>query len=238
VLLAVLGRLDVLEAFKQNIIVPESYISFFKEEYSDAAALDQNSPPTLCFVNGKPIIMEHDKSTKEIWENILRFCQTCRIAAVTDQERIDFTVADGVTGEWFVSSLRLNVIHLDALLLAKRENLTFLCDDLFFRKLATGIGIRNLNIVSLVQHYTDLNYTVPIIKELSKTNYVYIPLLARNDDEFSEILGNITNGKKKAIIYGDLIQRFMEVKDRVLREYFGDEYIDQIHKQNTNETNQ
>lgn len=89
-----------------------------------------------------------------------------------------------------------------------------------------------------MQHYTDLNYTVPIIKELSKTNYVYIPLLARNDDEFSEILGNITNGKKKAIIYGDLIQRFMEVKDRVLREHFGDEYIDQIHKQNTNETNQ
>ena len=33
------------------------------------------------------------------------------------------------------------------------------------------------------------------------------------------------------------IQRFMEVRDRVLRKYFGDEYIDKIYKQNTKNTN-
>ena len=198
-LLSVLGRMDVLDAFKKDIIIPESYISFFKDEYSKAVTLDRNSTSTLCFADDKPVILEHDKSIMEIWDNILRFCRSCVTANVTDQERIDFKFTDRLTGELFIASLKLGVIHLDALLLAKRERLTFLCDDLFFRKLATGIGVRNLNIVSLVQHYTDLNYMIPFIKELSKTNYVYIPLRARNDDEFAEILKNVMEGKKKGV---------------------------------------
>ena len=229
VLLATIGRMDVLDAFQKDIVIPESYISFFQEEYSKAAGMDQVSTSTLFFVDDKPVMQEPDKTVPELWETILKFCQTCRTLAVSDQERIDFKIADGLTGERFISGLRLSVIHLDALLLAQREKATYLCDDLFFRKMATWMGVRNLNIVSLVQHYKDPDYMVPIIKELSKTNYVYIPLRARTDEEFVEICRNVLDGKKKEAFYSEIIQKFIEIRDRVLREYFGDEFVDKMY---------
>lgn len=191
--------------------------------------MDQDSTSTLFFVDDKPVMQEPDKAIPEIWETILKFCRTCRTLAVSDQERIDFQIADGLTGERFISGLRLSVIHLDALLLAQRENATYLCDDLFFRKIATWMNVRNLNIVSLVQHYNDPDYMVPIIKELSKTNYVYIPLRARTDEEFVEICRNVLDGMKKEVFYSEIIQKFIEIRDRVLREYFGDEFVDKMY---------
>ena len=38
---------------------------------------------------------------------------------------------------------------------------------------------------------------ISFIKELSKTNYIYVPIRARNDKEFIEILENVLDGKKK-----------------------------------------
>lgn len=102
-----------------------------------------------------------------------------------------------MTGERFISGANLNAIHLDALILAQREKITLLCDDLFFRKIATVMGLRNLNIVSLVHHYSEPDYMVPIIKELSKTNYIYIQPFARNDEEFMEILENLLEGERR-----------------------------------------
>ena len=229
VLLAAIGRMDVLDAFQKDIIIPESYISFFQEEYLRAVGMDQVSTSTSFFVDDKPVMQEPDKTVPEIWETILKFCQTCRALAVSDQERIDFKIADGLTGERFISGLRLSVIHLDALLLAQREKATYLCDDLFFRKMATWMGVRNLNIISLVQHYNDPDYMVPIIKELSKTNYVYIPLRARTDEEFVEICRNVLDGEKKEAFYSEIIQKFIEIRDRVLREYFGDEFVNKMY---------
>ncbi len=129
-----------------------------------------------------------------------------------------------LTGERFVAGLRLNPIHLDALILAQRENATFLCDDLFFRKIATWMNLRNLNIVSLIKHYAAPDYVTQFIIELSKTNYIYIPFLsmARNDDEAHELYNNILTGEKKQIYYKDLLDRYVEVRDRILREFFGD----------------
>lgn len=210
ILLAVLDRLDVLDGFKHDIIIPESYISFFQEEYSKAAGVGQMSSSTLYFVDDKPVMQDADKSIPDIWEAVLRFCQSCTTSQISDCERINFKIADGLTGERFVSGLRLNTIHLDALLLSKREKATLLCDDLFFRKIATWIGVRNLNIVSLIQHYTDSDFMVPFIKELAKTNYIYIPLRARDDDEFIEILGYLLEGKRKEAYYSGIIQRFID----------------------------
>ena len=235
-LLSIIGRMDILEAFKEHIVIPESYISFFQDEYAKAAGMDQLTTSTLFFVDDKPVMMESDKDIPEIWESVLNACKSWESKKVTDKERIEFQIADGLSGERLIMGMKLNVIHLDALLLSKREKATFLCDDLFFRKIATWMGIRNLNIVSLVQHYTDPDYMVPIIKELSKTNYVYVPLRARNDDEFVEILENLLDGKKKEVFYGELIDRFLAIRDRVLREYFGEEFVDKMYaEQQTNE---
>lgn len=97
--------------------------------------------------------------------------------------------------------------------------------------------MRNINSVSLIQHYADGNYMVPIIKELSKTNYIYVPLCARNDSEFEDILGNLFDGKRKERFYGEIIQRFYEVRDHVLREFFGDEMIDRMYAEQVDSDN-
>ena len=88
------------------------------------------------------------------------------------------------------------------------------------------MSVRNLNIVSLLQHYTDSDYKVSFIKELAKTNYIYVPLQARSDNEYVEILGYLLDGKRKEIYYREIMHRFVDVRKRVLREYFGDEFAD------------
>ena len=230
-LLSVMRRMDVLDAIKDQLIIPESYITFFQEEYSKAAGLNQVSYSTLYFVDDKPVMADPDKGIPEIWEDILNFCRSCHTKTITDQERIDFKIADVLSGERFIIGLNINSIHLDALLLSQREKATFLCDDLFFRRIAAWMGVRNLNIVSLVQHYTNPDYMVPFIKELSKTNYIYIPLLARNDDEFNEILDNVLNGKKKEVFYSEIIQKYFNISYSVLLKYLGGEFVDKVHEE-------
>ena len=66
---------------------------------------------------------------------------------------------------------------------------------------------------------------ISFIKELSKTNYIYVPIRARNDKEFIEILENVLDGKKKKAFHGDMIRKFIEVRDQVLREYFCDGFV-------------
>lgn len=213
VLLSLLDRMDVLQAFNNNIIIPESYERFFYNEYERAVRTNQISSSSLTFVEGKPVVLENDKTDSEIWERILVFCKKCKSLHISDQERIDFKFSDEVTFEKFIVDAEISAIHLDALLLSRREKATFLCDDLFFRKLASALNIRNLNIVSLVQHYTNLDYVMPFILELSKTNYLYIPLLSRNDEDAREICINIMNGEKKKRYYGELLRRYAMLLD-------------------------
>lgn len=218
ILLSVLGRFDVLDAIKDKIIIPESYIVFFQEEYSKAAEMVQVSSSILYFIDDKPVMGEPDRTLPKMWEAILELCKEYETKRITDQERIDFKIVDGIMGETFITGMMLSTVHLDALLLSQREKATFLCDDLFFRKIATCIGIRNLNIVSLIQHYTDPDYVVPFIKELSKTNYVYVPPRARNDEEFKEILENLLDGEKKRVFYGEWIRQLYGIRDRIRKD--------------------
>ena len=224
-LLSIMGRMDVLDAIKNRIIIPESYIAFLQDEYFKAARMNQASSSSLYFVDDKPVIVDHDEGIPETWETILDFCNTCRTMKITDQERIDFQISDELSGERFIIGLHLNAIHLDALLLSKREKAAFLCDDLFFRKIATSIGVQNLNVASLIQQYGDIDYMISFIKELSKTNYIYVPIRARNDKEFIEILENVLDGKKKKEFHGDMIRKYIEVREQVLREYFSDGFV-------------
>ena len=76
VLLAVLGRIDVMEAFKKQIIIPDSYLGFIQAEYSNAVINSNKSTTTLFFVEDKPVLQEMDKIIPELWENILVFCKT------------------------------------------------------------------------------------------------------------------------------------------------------------------
>ena len=208
VLLSVLERMDVFRAFKHQIIIPESYLAFIRNEYLNAVRLHQNASSSLAFIEDNPVLLENDETISKIWERILSFCEDCNIVSISDEERINLKFDDGPTVEKLIAVLHANPIHLDALVLSRRENATFLCDDLFFRKLAVKLHVRNLNIVSLVQHYTNLDFVVPFLMELSKTNYIYIPLLSRTDEEAQELYKNIMNGVRKQRYYNDLLNRY------------------------------
>ena len=108
-------------------------------------------------------------------------------------------------------------------MLAKKEQATLLCDDLFFRKIATYGGIRNINFVSLLRHYVDDDFVVPIVMELSKTNYLYIPLMARTDEEAIELKKNILDGEMKKKFYSDILIAYNVAWKNVMREIFGED---------------
>ena len=132
-----------------------------------------------------------------------------------------------MSGEELLAGFKLDVIQLDALILAKRENATYLCDDLFFRRVAEGLRIRNLNFVSLLQHYNDIDYIVPILMEMSKTNYIYLPLWARDSGEQNVLITNLLNGERKQMYYGSMLKAYFDEFEKMARELFGDDIVDQ-----------
>ena len=217
VLLAVMKRMDILMSISDRIIVPESYLSFIQREYSNAIARCQ-SAGMLSFVDKQPIIQDPDKSIPDIWNDIMELCETCEAKRIAEQEKIEFQIFDKkYKGERFFTEMKLNEINLDALILADREKAAFLCDDLFFRKLAMGKQILNLNSVALMQYGFDLDMKISFIKDLSKTNYIYIPLYARSDKELDEIVSNLMDGEKKKAYYTPYIQNFINIREQVFR---------------------
>lgn len=222
VLLSSMNILNVLVGVKSNLLLPASYIDFFAERYSKAKETSLVSPGKLVNVDNQLTLIQNDLSHIEIWERIIDFCSDCEKVEISDDERIGFTLGD-INGEQFIAAARLHMIHLDSFVLAKKEQATLLCDDLFFRKIATYGGIRNINFVSLLRHYVDDDFVVPIVMELSKTNYLYIPLMARTDEEAIELKKNILDGEMKKKFYSDILIAYNVAWKNVMREIFGED---------------
>lgn len=208
VLLSSMNILNVLVRIKNSIHLPTSYMDFFVERYSKAKERSIVSQGKLVNVNNQLTFIENDFSHVEIWERIIDFCTECKKIEISDEERIKFSIGDNINGEQFIGVAQLHLIHLDSFVLAKKEQATLLCDDLFFRKIATCGEIRNINFVSLLQHYADKDFVVPIVMELSKTNYLYIPFMARTYEEEIELRKNILEGKRKRKYYNDILTAY------------------------------
>lgn len=73
----------------------------------------------------------------------------------------------------------------------------------------------------------DDDFVVPIVMELSKTNYLYIPLMARTDEEAIELKKNILDGELKKKYYGNMLIAYNLARKKVMREIFGEdiEYV-------------
>lgn len=223
VLLSSMNILNVLGGIKNRLLLPSSYIDFFAERYSKAKEMSLVSPGKLVNVNNRLTLIENDFSHVEIWERIIDFCTECKKIEISDEERIGFSMGNDISGEQFIAAARLHLIHLDSFALAKKEQATLLCDDLFFRKMATYGKIRNINFVSLLRYYVDEDFVVPIVMELSKTNYLYIPLMARTDEEAIELKKNILEGKLKKKYYSDMLIAYNVARKRVMYEIFGED---------------
>lgn len=208
VLLSSMNILNVLDKIKDSILLPMSYIKFFAERYNKAKEMSVVSPEQLVNVNNQLTLIKNDFFHVEIWDRIIDFCTKCRKIQISDEERIGFSIGDDINGEQFIAAARLDLIHLDSFILAKNEQATLLCDDLFFRKIASYGKIRNINSGSLLRHYVDKDFVVPIVMQLSKTNYLYIPLMARTDEEAVELKKNILDGKLKKKFYGNMLKAY------------------------------
>ena len=224
VLLSSMNVLDVLDKIKNNLLIPTSYISFFADRYRNAKETNLISAGKLANVDDKLTFIKNDSFDIEVWERIIDFCEKCEKIEILDEERIGFSVGKEINGEQFISLMRLHLIHLDAFILAEKQNATLLCDDLFFRKLASCAKIRNINIGSLLRYYCSEDNVFQIIKNLSETNYLYIPFVARTDEEAAEVTKNILDGELKKKYYGSIILAFYASLNNIEHEKFRKDY--------------
>ncbi len=213
VLLSLLGQMDLLDALRDKIgvIIPESYISFFEELFSESTRMMEVSPGTLATgEEGKLVMIENDKHIPEMWEEILEWCKKCNRVDVSFEERAAFSFAGEMTGDHLMASMKMNKIQLDALILAKKENAMYISDDLFMRKLASWAGIKNNNFTFFLYFLYDENYAAEITMSLSKTNYIYTPLSTVDRDNFREVIQNLLTGKRKEQLYGIMLERIRQ----------------------------
>ena len=69
---------------------------------------------------------------------------------------------------------------------------------------------------------------MPIILELSKTNYVYTPIRSRNDDELKQLFDNLLEGEMKNAYYSDVFNAYLNAWDSVMKETFGENWKDNL----------
>ena len=209
VLLAMNEWLYILDTILDRIICPESYITFFQNLLDDERKKQNVSPGLITLDNDNISILHYDERVPEILENIIEECKKFRLVSVNEDERINYEIIDGcLKGEIMIADMKINIAQLDAFIVSSKLNAKYICDDLFFRKLAAPKGIRNTNFASMLRVLVDLDISVPIIIELSKTNYISIPFLYRNDGEAKDIINNLTNGKIKREYYKHIIKQF------------------------------
>ncbi|MBP3854279.1 MAG: hypothetical protein IK990_01520 [Ruminiclostridium sp.] len=200
-LLATLGSLDIIDEIKKDIVIPQSYLDFVKIHYLQSKQDANANVTTLSFVDGKPTMYEFDKSISEIWELMYDFCFSCEKETVSNQERIACNVDGNLSLEKLLVGFKLSMVHLDAIALTRKQNAAFVCDDLFFRKISTIMKIANVNIASLAYSASKWDFLL----NLSKTNYIYVPIRARDNNMMKELIHNLMNGEKKKLYYGSLI---------------------------------
>ena len=216
--------LDTLDWLGDRVVIPESYMDFFKEQYMAEVGSQANSAGTLIPLDdGKFTILKPDKKIPEIWETIITKCENYPVEKVSDDERISYEVIEGYTWERLFANARIDKIQLDALIVAERENGVYLCDDLFFRKIATCKKVKNINFATILNAYENLDVVMPILMELSKTNYIYTPFRCRNNEEGQKLINNLLEGEKKKVYYSDYFNAYIYVIDQIMKQYFGNE---------------
>jgi hypothetical protein len=228
ILLASKGWLDTLDWLAGHIVIPESYLPFFREQYSLVVGTQAVSPGSLIPLDdGKFTILEPDKQIPEMWEAIINKCEQYPTEVVTDDERIVYEIQDGYTYERLFAGMKMDKVQLDALILSERLNGVYYCDDLFFRKIAAHKKVKNINFATLLYAHDDLDIVMPILLELSKTNYVYTPFRCRNNEEGQELVDNLLNGEKKNLYYSQFFNAYIYVRDQIMKQYFEEEQADE-----------
>ena len=112
----------------------------------------------------------------------------------------------------------------------------YLCDDLFFRKLANWAGIKHCNTASLLLLHDDQEYIDSFVKELSKTNYIYVPLAGVSFSTIQAMQDDMLTGKRKKELNAGWIHQYYAAREAVLNELIKDELFHMQIVDNTDES--
>lgn len=221
VLLSILDAFTALSHIRDRIIIPQSYLEFLDRQYAQSIQADKSSAGSLTVIDHRLVTIAPDQDTSRIWKAIREFCRTCSLREVSDSERISFKITENLFGEQLCTCLRASFIHLDALIVAKRERAVYLCDDAFFHTICLYINQKSINTASLLSCILDRVTAMGYIWILSKTNYVYVPFWGMSGEEFYQILSNTLKGKRKAKFYRQVAKKHSLALLRVPEEPLG-----------------
>ena len=80
--------------------------------------------------------------------------------------------------------------------------------------------IKNINFATLLYINDDIDRVMPIILELSKTNYLYTPIRSRNAEELEQLFDNLLDGEMKNSYYLDVFNDYLNAWNQAMRETF------------------
>ena len=111
------------------------------------------------------------------------------------------------------------MIEADYLIVGQKCDAVYVCDDLFWRKVATSLKIENINSSSLAYKLKNLDVAKRFIEKITETNYVYPAFIAMRDLQWTEkVLGNLLNSKYKKEIYEPLITEiYSKAREKVIQ---------------------
>lgn len=175
----------------------KDFIFHYKEKFDSKHSRETGS--LIETPNNQMMFIPLDKTEGDMWNKIYEICNKIKIYNISNTERANFEIFPNYKAEKLFLSLNLHICQLDSLILAKRENKVFLSEDLFYRKIATFCKIENNNISYLVLSYNniDADKAEQISLKISKSNYIFPPLVWNTKEGFKEITNNMLDGKIK-----------------------------------------
>lgn len=211
IILCVMGQEELLIKYKDKIMIPTSLTEFVCVQVKNITEMQAISLGTLMELeDGSPVMLPFDDSIVDIWSRAYELCLLFSQIEVASEERENVDVVEGVSAELLFSMFKLDKSQLDCLLLARKtEEAIFMCDDLFYRKIASALGVHNSNFTSLLFLLEDRSEAVNGCLNLSKTNYLYVPFMFENSEQMRNLFQNLLEGERKRQYYRPMIDKLI-----------------------------
>lgn len=208
VVLCLLDQMQVLDEFIGRIYIPDSLIPFIDDRIHSCGTHKVHSGGSIV-AKDNDVFLLPDQSDKEIeiWEKIKAYCEKLMTVQLSNEERITFRLADCISAEEAFHAFLALPIELDFFVAVSKISAVYICDDLFFRKMANWTGIPHMNVASLSYDMEDLEKAKVFVEKISEYNYLYAPYLPTDDRAWSNrVLTNLTTKNKyKEQVYRPII---------------------------------
>lgn len=174
--LIILQRMNLLAVLEciSDILIPESLIIFVREMVIKTTNYVKRGTQTLARVGEGLIMLPADEELPIIWNEIHDKLQAdnIRVKNVTMKRR---NVYFGkYTMEDILERFNVAKFQLDSMVLAHDENAIYISDDYLLRRIASQGGIKNTNLISLL-NLLDSTNGMEAYRKIAETNYSFVP---------------------------------------------------------------